>query len=493
MNKKFYWLVLFNPIILGIFFLGMRTLYLLCQYGSVHKRLPIIVLTGIIELLWFLIWTLIYIVFSKRNKQNIFKHEKIKVIFLCVELLCFFIVAGFFGYKIYYSAIDYHGKLAWYIEEKNSSIKVKLTDNNFFTDGTDGILNDLNEKRVLPEILYVKNTFCVKFNSKGTITYIYAFLYGKDKDGNLKSYLISYNAKDGKNMTVVLDGEVNATYYEQTKLKPMHDMITTFIKSEYSKEYFNSQKAKNITYSFRYKGFVSQEKAVDGYLVYLEDSPTNEICKMDKGDINGYMVNVLIDSRDSTFIVTGSGRTAASMSKETQDGSAESKKSQNGDTVVDDKGNMHFQLDKNSIMTLSIEDAAAGSRFYSFTGPEGNNSDPFGGNCGVAAGMLFLNKDTGFAVLSSGSYSFSKLYYTKDGGLTFSLQKLPVEDGAKDILGNKNGYTVKDYDYIDVPYEENGKMYVKVSTELNSIHEEYMLFCSGDQGESWTYQSYVSN
>ena len=96
----------------------------------------------------------------------------------------------FFGGRIVYSAVPYHGALSWKLDEWMRKKEVELEHNNLFEDGVEGILMDLDEALQLPEELYIANKYQVSFDENGTIQRIYAFIYGKNEAG--KSTLHSF-------------------------------------------------------------------------------------------------------------------------------------------------------------------------------------------------------------------------------------------------------------------------------------------------------------
>ena len=60
MMKKYYWLILLNPLFLLVYALGLETLSRFFRWGGVARRLPLIALLGGAGILWFVIWTIIY-------------------------------------------------------------------------------------------------------------------------------------------------------------------------------------------------------------------------------------------------------------------------------------------------------------------------------------------------------------------------------------------------------------------------------------------------
>lgn len=475
---------------LVLLFFGMRVLFLLCQYGSVRKRGFLLLEIGGIGILWFLLWTILYFVIKRKiHYQGLVKY--ITTIVLLSELLAAFATCGFWGYKIYQSAIPYNGKLAWYIHDKTSTRTITLRHNDFAKTGVDGILKDLNDKLTLPKELYLANYFQVKVDHSGKIESIYTFLYGKDKNGKTRSYLVDYNAAKSDKMTVWLDGESNATYQSQEKLQPMQDMISALMKENKSAAYIDWTAAKDTSYTFTYKGYVSKEIGADKVLLYSDNtSKVNLKENLDLQDqtIDGYFVSVLKDKNSLFLLGTGLETNQTNSKQQTKNQDTSTYKA--GETKVDEEGTMHYYLDDKTQMLLKVIDAAAGSRSYSFTGPKGVNESPFGNEIGVAEGMYFINNEIGFLGLSSASADDSSLYATTDGGISFQKVTFPVQDGESALINHPYGYTSKDFNYVGIPYMQDHNLYVKIGTDANELNVEYMLFESEDEGMTWKYVSY---
>ena len=121
------------------------------------------------------------------------------------------------GGRIIYSGLPYNGALSWKIDELRNKRKVELKHNNFFDSGVEGILSDLDEALGLSDELYVTDQFQMTFKSDGTIRSIYTFLYGKDAEGNMRTYLVDYDASGGTKMTVWKDGYSGGDYDADTK------------------------------------------------------------------------------------------------------------------------------------------------------------------------------------------------------------------------------------------------------------------------------------
>ncbi len=500
MKDKSYWAILLNPVFLILYFVGMKVLYQLCNIGGVRRRMPVLLAAGGIGLLWIIIWTFFYLLKKKQSGQNFLSAEhsfvaRYAAVILGVELVILFCLTGVFGYKIYKSAVSFNGKLSWYLEEKQSSRKVTLRHNNFLESGVDGILEDLDRKLNLPEELFVVNKFQVDVTADGTIISIYAFLYGKSEDGRMESYLIDYDAEKEDKMTVWLDGNANANanakYAGQDRLQPMQEIINAFLQSDLRAEWSHNKEEGGTSYTVTYKGYESAECSTNCF--YLGDAGQFEEYRSGGYGmpLDGFLVT--ISANDRTFMMLASDIDTMDTKKEIEEQEQKEKEEQtvhqNGELIVDEEGGMHFYLNPSTVMSLTVVDAALGSRAYAFTGKGVHNDDPFMGNIGVAEGIYFLDEQCGFILLSGASADHSEMYDTQDGGANFIRSEVPVQEGSSDLSGNQYDFTAQDFDYIGVPYEENGVLLVKVSPSEADLNSVFMLFSSMDGGKTWEYQS----
>jgi hypothetical protein len=109
----------------------------------------------------------------------------------------------------------------------------------------------------------------------------------------------------------------------------------------------------------------------------------------------------------------------------------------------------------------------------------------------VTEGLLFFDKDFGFAGLASGSQSYSSIFVTRDGGVTFERVQLPMDTVSQlPDLAAECGFTVDDYDYFSMPEKENDVLTIKALTEAGE--KEGILFQSRDDGETWEYAGITS-
>ena len=107
---------------------------------------------------------------------------------------------------------------------------------------------------------------------------------------------------------------------------------------------------------------------------------------------------------------------------------------------------------------------------------------------GMGADFTFLTEDYGFASLMHNGGDEAELYVTKDGGQSYHLS---VFQGVSATL--ENGYYYQPYDYPQMPYEEDGRLYVLCGQGADGDYAGgdaagMALFESTDQGYTFLYQ-----
>lgn len=492
MKKKQYWLILLNPLFLLVYALGLRTLFRFFQWGGVARRLPLIALLGGAGILWFIIWTIVY--FHWKKKRHNWKWEKttggkIAAMWLTAELIVFFVLTGFYGREIYYSAQPYNGKLAWMLDDLRNTRKVTFKKRDFFRYGLDGIVTALEEGAGLEEDskLYTANTFLVTVSGDGMIEKVDGYLYsfGTENGQQEQSWLLSYDASDDEKMTVRLNGVVNTDYRQQEQLAPMMAMSDA-LRKQRMPEIFGSQNSWTMSYN--------------GYTTKVCESIW--YCLTKEGDLTSYFWNNYGENKDAFFLSISSGgeeiavvfcgegtmQTQEQMEEQKEAEEEKEEAQEQGKTILTDRdGSMTFYLDADNSMRLAVTDAAAGSRFYEFYNGDIHNADPFDGNIGVAEGIYFLNDRAGFILLSGASQDASFMYYTDDGGKSFQQVTLPVEAASADMKDNAFSFTTSDMDYVETPYEEDGVLKVRMSTSAADVETYALLFTSSDSGMTWKY------
>lgn len=326
---------------------------------------------------------------------------------------------------------DPSNALYWKVYDLMYKKKIELVHDNVDDSGIEGLFLDLDKKLNLPDELYLKNEFQLHFDENGRITYIYAFFYGKNEKGKEHTYLVSYVREKNSKMIVWLDGNANTTY------TPSMNMDLMFALCE------------------------------NHNLRRLEETVAQE---------------------DGTYRFSYAGDKKLRVQEEEAKKAAEKVEIHVGMCVTDqENGSQTYFLNEKLGWRLSIVDAAAGSRWYKLEKTEngGNtwsdcNLDPFLGNGGVADGLLFFDETYGYISMGSPSQEYAKIYFTTDGGLSFSAVDLPVDQIEAD--------DVTEYDYMFLPKMEENKTSIALGMDVYQSGGT-ALFYSEDRGQTWVYDS----
>lgn len=480
-NRIIYWMTLFNPIAIILFYKFMDALSALCMYGGIRRRVPTIAGCGLLLFIWFVLWTLIY---HKKFKCSECRFPKtlFRIIF-CMELMVLLTIVVFFGTRIIESGMKYNGKLSWKIDEWIRSKKITLEHNNIYEDGIEGIFEDLETKLDLPEELYLVNQFSVKFNYEGTITDIYSFFYGRDDSGKTRTYLLDYSNRKSDKMTVWMDGNAGGEYDEADKMQPLFDLMNHVdLKNELSR-YNNEQSS--CDFELKYFGYREITSSTDLCVLDQDGAsiPLDSVLT-ENGKYSGYEFAVYTPDKDGVLVsryMDGYHRIIIDESE------PEVKYEIGKSTSVREDGSVYYLINESKGWRLVVIDAAAGSRWYVIesTSDGGKNwnriePDPFNGELsGVADSIQFLDEQIGFVLMSGASESHSRLYRTTDGGNSFSMVELPIELIDVEIPD------LAEHDYITMPYVENSVL--KVSLRLEKYDCGSIYFESRDNGKTWYY------
>lgn len=318
--------------------------------------------------------------------------------------------------------------MSWKIDEWLHKKETILEHDNLFEDGVEGVLTDLEAELDLPEELYIANKFQVTFDENGVIQSIYAFIYGKEDNEEKKTYLIDYNADVSHSMTVWIDGNVNGQYEQDMQLFPMIAILTS------------SDAITPIRYIMEPE-YISQKQ----------------------------------------------------LDEERQVQQAEAAQNAERWTVDQADGTMYFFLDEEIGWRLVVTDAVAGSRYYEMEKTEDSgitwehiNINPFEGVIGVTEGLVFFDENFGFAGLTGASQSYSQMYVTRNGGVTFEKIQLPM-DMIEELpeLASESGFTIEDYDYLNMPEMSDSVLTIMITTDVTE--SEGIIFQSKDDGVTWEY------
>ena len=182
-----------SPINLILYWILCYELTDLCMYGR-HNNNIYIFLISLVSFIFMIIFYIIRINKKKERKLKLLSSR----IWKCISLIIILTMTLSYGVKIYKSATNYGGKLAWVIKRVQNEKSLAFDKNNIYKYGVKGIFEDINKKYKLPEKLYLSNDLSVKFEKDGTITYFETFVYGKDKNKKEKTYLIYYDKNKSK-------------------------------------------------------------------------------------------------------------------------------------------------------------------------------------------------------------------------------------------------------------------------------------------------------
>ncbi|GAA0076068.1 hypothetical protein UT300005_04460 [Clostridium sp. CTA-5] len=405
-----------------------------------------------------------------------------KVVWNYIAIIIIILITLFYGAKIYESAINYNGKLSWFLNDFQNKKTVNFDHNNIYESGIEGIFTDINKKIHMPKDLYVSNNFSLTFDSNGIITSFDAYLYGKEEKGKLESYLITYDMNKSKNIIINLNGYVNGDYNEDKRIEPLINTTKVIpLKETVSK--WNENK-----YGILYYGKRSFGYNTDG-IVYVNQDGDIKQASNASSEIIGYSVSVFVPGKENAYTPVryifseDLNNIKSSDPLKVNESEKISRKSNNGTD--------EFYLSDKVGYRLEVTGAAAGSRSYSLNGTvDGGvtwniiNEDPFQGGIGVASGITFLNEKLGFLCLSHSGGSNGELYRTEDGGLSykkvdFQSIKIPLN----------NGESYNPFDLPEMPYKEDGKLNILIEQGSDGDYNGgcKALYESNDEGKTWVY------
>lgn len=412
--------------------------------------------------------------------------------------------------------------------QKNDEVKITLKHDNFFDDSVAGILEDLDNEIGLPKKIYLVNHFNVTFYATGQIAAIDTFFYGEDENGETRTYLVDYNRKKSSKMTVYINNYAETDYEEDMCLTPLFELLGNIKVKEQVDSW--AEETKSHTFGISYSGKRAFTSADSLQVINAENTDTNGNSILSQveygGEVTGFAVTFSTGGEENTdkiitYIINPKYTSAAVLAQQNRLEQIEKAKNSSGDVTGDNNGNkdngiisgsededgeeatpwtenredgsVYFFLDSNTGYRLLVADAAAGSRFYELEctkdgGQSWNqlNADPFCGNMGVAEGIEFYNENLGVIGLRGASGAYSTLYLTQDGGKTFSMIELPMDEVTElpDTTA-QYGLEKSDYDYCEMPQQEDGKFTIKVISEQGET--DGILFESTDNGNTWNY------
>jgi len=493
-NKYIDRIKILNPLILIIY--GVTCYYLtrLARYGDIKRRVPIIILTLSLLIIWFTYS------FYKRWKQKLiatfypksrgFSNHQDKRFLISkwwyrVTIMAIFFITFYTGYDIYQSSIPYNGKLSWYVHQIQSQKKIPYTHNNIYEDGLFGLIEDINKKIKLPEEIYIANDVALSFKEDGQITNFYGFLYGKNEKGETETFLLSYDEKQSEEIQVSLDNYLEETYDKDKLLQPLIDGL------EYApfKEIISDL---NVDiFELYYGGFKTWPNEIDWKTQYYDE---NGLVSIDKefieSDYVGYAFRIkeLNDSEFSYIDFNFIHYDPLAIAEYEEQKTIEEAQAADPNYFPEEFIAEEYFLNENIGYQLVELDATLGTRFYGLRKTEDggqnwiiHNSNPFLDRTGHAAGLTFMDEELGFIALSHNGASEADLYRTIDGGVTFKQVEIPS------VSVTQNGTEFIPFDFPEMPFEFDGQLllYVNQGSDGDYQNGAKAVFISNDNGKTF--------
>jgi hypothetical protein len=474
-NKRILRALLTNPILIIGYWFFCYELASLCTYGRINNNIYFLLLC-IVFLISIIAFTTIKIIKDREydsKKSNTWRYISI-IIIMAITL--------FYGVEIYKSATNYGGKLAWTIEKLKNERSVKFEHNNIYKYGVEGIFEDINKKYTLPKKLYIESDFKLTFNSVGTITTLYTFVYGKNAIGKEESFLITYDKNKSQKITLRLNGYAGADYDDDKLVEPLiktvnaipvQPAVSKWHESEYGLVYFGKR-----NWGYNTEGIININE--EGKEQHLEKAAS---------EIIGYTVSIFVPGKEKEVIPARYNLIGdPSWSKSTTTSNQDSFKEEQQELTNNKE---QFFLSKEVGYQLNFTDKALGSIFYSLSKTDDGgetweviNEDPFIGGIGSVSGITFINDKLGFIGAIRPSGTNGEIYRTDDGGISFKkVNYTPQEEKLE------NGQSISPFDSPGMPYEKDGvlNMLVGQGSDGDYNGNSSALYQSKDNGETWKY------
>ena len=309
--------------------------------------------------------------------------------------------------------------------------------------------------------IYLNDSFELKYNNDGIIQSFHFMIY----DNNKNTYLVSYQKNNENKVVVHLNNYLDMDFDDKYDFQPLLDALKVI---PYKESFIKNQELYHILY------FGQRDWGYNNTGIRYIDKTGHMITPLQTRQIIGYTISI-------EPIMSGTTNPYRYIYVNDIEKIPETSPQQNTpplSEVPQDSGSLSSKI-MNITYELYVSDAAAGSRFYSLKKIDENgttviNKNPFLDNIGVANGIHFFNQKLGFISITNASNDHCEVYRTQDGGLTFKQIKL------------KN---TGDYDYLQIPYEDNGHYIMKVSKGSQSDSDtDYIIYRSKDLGQTWTKQ-----
>lgn len=477
--------LLTNPIVIIGYWIFCYELASLCMYGRTTNNIYILV-ACIVFFISIITFTTIRIIKNKEYESVISFNLNIRKY---ISIIMIVVITSFYGVKIYQSATNYGGKLAWVIDRLQSERSVKFEHNNIYEYGVEGIFKDISKKYTLPKKLYMTDNFDLTFNPDGTITSFDTFVYGKNAKGKDESYLITYDKNKSQDITLWLHGYANADYDDDKLVEPLIKTVKAIpVKKTVSK--WNERNYGLIYYGKRSWGYNTEG------IINVNEDGTEQQLQEASNEIIGYTVSIFVPGKENEIIPTRYNlKCDLDWCKSDTPPKKDSAKKDQQD-VTNNKE--QFYLSKEVGYKLNITDKALGSSFYSLSKTidggktwEVINEDPFIGGIGSVSGITFINDKLGFLGAVRPSGTEGELYRTDDGGISFKK----VNYTPHEVKLDNTHSIISPFDSPGMPYEKDGvfNMLVGQGSDGDYNGNSSALYQSKDKGETWEYVKEVKN
>lgn len=358
---------------LGFYLAGLYLLWQLCQYG-IHAWHLRYWLAGCGAA--FLLCLIGWLAARRRTERERAAGGRRRgpAFWCCLGLAV--LGTAYFGGRIVYAAIPYHGALSWQIDKWINHKNILLEHDDLLADGPEGFLTDLDRRMSLPSELYTTNSLRITFDGDGKIRTIYASLYGPDHGGTaLMSYLIGYDRAESEKMDVWRDRYTGygASYDEDERLGP----LTALWHSDAVAEQLTRWREEDAggVYTLSYEG--AQQFATAEGLVLLPGDADGDGVQSGVDDLSvlrhgGHVTSFTLTlSRQNggqpqsvSYIMEPDYTSPQQIMEAEQARQIEEAKATESWTVGQTNEDMYFFLNDETGWRLVVTDAALGSRFY---------------------------------------------------------------------------------------------------------------------------------
>lgn len=121
---------------LAFYFVAWRYVYLLCQYGGVARRLPILVIAVAGMLVCMIIAFVRHIQREGEIQEIVSQEEEVRKKRVIISMLIgALVITAFYGYRTVRTGVNYNGKLSWKLQDIQSKRSVTLEKDNLYQDG----------------------------------------------------------------------------------------------------------------------------------------------------------------------------------------------------------------------------------------------------------------------------------------------------------------------------------------------------------------------